>query len=297
MSNPIQTEQLKVELQGANGLINRVRNEYLPDGEELSREAWHHVSFAGKNLTARDVHENFNLYLSELIDTEYRLYLSYEEECISRGIIEYTLNPKIKNEFPNVYKLIRRALKVLKQPSGREVRKLAEITSHLRPLYKLVEQSFGQGRMSRAGASSQYHLKALLEIAGYAREFAMQQILNGTVDFLFPSREVWAQDKRRCVIVSMKRTLRERYKQVFEELEITGGITVYLIVTETFEESKKDITNPKVDKLNAQNIYLVVRDEIKTQRFVSKENVISFSSFIQNELPSKRTQWSRYLKK
>ncbi|MFI5251145.1 MAG: type II restriction endonuclease [Bacteroidota bacterium] len=161
----------------------------------------------------------------------------------------------------------------------------------------MVEQSFAQGRMSRAGGSSQYHLKTLLERAGYSGEFEMEQILNGTVDFLFPSKAAWDQDKRKCIIVSMKRTLRERYKQIFEELNITGGIPVYIIITETYEEAEKDITESKVDKLNEHNFYLVIRDEIKNRRFSKKVNVISFSTFIQEELPNKRYAWKSLLKK
>ena len=95
--------------------------------------------------------------------------------------------------------------------------------------------------------------------------------MKGKVDFLFPSHQAWKHDWRRCVIVSIKRSLRERYKQVFEELSIAQS-TVYLFVTETYEEAKKDITAPKVRGLNEQNVYLVVRDEIKNMRFSAHVN-------------------------
>lgn len=97
------------------------------------------------------------------------------------------------------------------------------------------------------------------------------------------------------MVVSMKRSLRERYKQFFEELGITGGITVYLLVTETYEEAKKDITLFKLKRLNEQNIYLVVRDQVKTARLASLNNVISFTDFINRELPNHRIQWQSLL--
>jgi len=287
---------LKHELQGSNGLVQIVRKAYIPSGEELAKEAWNCVSFSKKKLTSKDVLKNFNKYLTELIDTEYKLYLAYESKCISEGVIELALNEAIKDSFPNVYELVNETVDIIESKSLSAVKKLSAVGSRMRPFYKIVEQSFAQGRMARAGGSSQFHLKSLLEIASYKGEFEMQQVLNGTVDFLFPSRKVWNIDKRRCVIVSIKRTLRERYKQVFEELKITGGMTIYLLVTETYFESLKDITNQKLDKLNSQNIYLVVRDEIKQRRFPNKSNVISFSSFIQDELPNKRTQWSKFYK-
>lgn len=289
--------RLKAELQGPNGLVNQVRSKYIPSGETLSQKAWRHVSFADQRIGAEQVQRNFNQYLSELVDVEYQLYLSYEETCISKGIIQFALAPDARVNYPSVFNLLNKALGVLNSEKMQGAKKLAEIGATLRPFYKLVEQSFAQSRMTRAGSSSQYHLKTLLEIAGYGGEFQMQQVLNGTVDFLFPSLQMWKNDRRRCVVVSMKRTLRERYKQVFEELKITGGLTVFLIVTETYQEAMKDITPQKVERLNAQNIYLVVRDRIKEERFPTKENVVSFSAFLQEELPAKRTLWQRHFKR
>jgi hypothetical protein len=34
---------------------------------------------------------------------------------------------------------------------------------------------------------------------------------------------MWEKDRLRCTVLSVKRTLRERYKQVFEELSATRG--------------------------------------------------------------------------
>lgn len=165
----------------------------------------------------------------------------------------------------------------------------------MRPLYQRVEQSFAQGRKSRAGGSPQYHLQRLMENAGYADEFETQQVLNGTVDCLFLSRQAWDRDWRRCIIVSIKRSLRERYKQVFEELSIAQG-TVYLFATETYEEAEKDITKSKVERLNEQNVYLVVRDRIKDTCFSEDVNVIGFTAFITEELPNHRARWANLLR-
>ena len=126
-------------------------------------------------------------------------------------------------------------------------------------------------------------------------EFETQQILNGTVDFFFPSRQAWERDWRRCIIVSIKRSLRERYKQVFEELSIAQG-TVYLFATETYEEARNGITRSKVEKLNEQNVYLVVRDKIKDTCFSEDVNVIGFTAFVSEELPNHRARWANLLR-
>ena len=289
-------DELKKEIQGSKGIVSLARKQFIPTGEELANLAWKSVSFAGKELTVEEVNTNFNDYLCELVDKEYQIYLECEESCINQGVLELAFASDAVDNFPLTRKLVDGVLDVLRDTSCSDIEKLTIISAKMRPFYKFVEQSFSQGRMSRAGGSSQYHLKRLLEIAGYNSEFETQQILNGTVDFLFPSLEAWKIDRRRCVIISMKRSLRERYKQVFEELDITGGMTVYLLITETYKESLNDITKPKVKKLDQQNIYLVVRDEIKQKRFPTESNVIGCTIFINEELPNRRKQWNSLLR-
>ena len=288
------TNDLKAELLGNNGLVSRARKEFIPTGKQLARQTWDQV-FKDVELTTDDVIRNFNDYLCKLVDTEYQLYLKYEEQCMTQGVSKLVLNPNVGMDFPNVRSIIESVLRILRGTELNDVEKLAEVWAKMRPLYQRVEQSFEQSRKTRAGGSAQYHLQSLMESAGYAGEFETQQILNGKADFLFPSHQVWERDRRRCVIVSIKRSLRERYKQVFEELSIAQS-TIYLFVTETYEEAKKDITTPKVRGLNEQNVYLVVRDEIKSMRFSEDVNVIGFTAFIREELPNHRARWANLLR-
>lgn len=287
-------DNLKAELLRNNGLVSRARKEFIPTGKQLANQAWGQV-FRDTDLTVDNVILNFNDYLCELVDTEYQLYLEYEEQCMAQGVSKLVLDPEGGSDFPNVRNLVEDALQVLGSTTLNDIDKLAAVWTKMRPLYQRVEQSFAQGRKSRAGGSPQYHLQRLMENAGYADEFETQQILNGMVDFLFPSRQAWERDWRRCIIVSIKRSLRERYKQVFEELSIAQG-TVYLFTTETYEEAKTDITGSKVERLNEQNVYLVVRDKIKDTCFSENVNVIGFTAFISEELPNHRARWANLLR-
>lgn len=278
---------------GSHGLVSRARKEFIPTGKQLAAQVWDQI-FKGVDLTAHDVILNFNDYLCKLVDTEYQLYLEYEEQCMTQGVSKLVLDPEIGLDFPNVRRIIENVLRVMRGTTLNDIEKLAEVWAKMHPLYQRVEQSFEQSRKTRAGGSAQYHLQSLIERAGYAGEFETQQILNGKIDFLFPSHQAWERDRRRCVIVSIKRSLRERYKQVFEELSIAQS-TVYLFVTETYEEAERDITAPKVKGLNEQNVYLVVRDEIKNMRFAKDVNVIGFTAFISEELPNHRARWTNLL--
>lgn len=152
-------------------------------------------------------------------------------------------------------------------------------------------ESFAQSRKTRAGGSAQYHIEFILDELGYKGLYERQRILNGTVDFLFPSFEMWQKDRRRCTVLSIKRTLRERYKQVFEELSATRGLVLYLLSTQTESEAQKDITQEKVQRLNEQNVYLIVRDVIKQGRFPQEANVLGFTDFFCKELPRLKDRW------
>jgi hypothetical protein len=131
----------------------------------------------------------------------------------------------------------------------------------------------------------------ILNQLGYRGLYERQRTLNGTVDFLFPSLAMWEKDRRRCTVLSVKRTLRERYKQVFEELSATRGLTMYLMSTQTEAEAQKDITAEKVQVISQQNVYLVVRDAIKQARFASEASVLGFTEFFCKELPRLRAGW------
>jgi hypothetical protein len=101
---------------------------------------------------------------------------------------------------------------------------------------------------------------------------------------------MWEKDRRRCTVLSIKRTLRERYKQVFEELSATRGLTMYLMSTQPESKARKDITMKKVQVISQQNVYLVVRDAIK-KRFANEASVLGFTDFFCNELPCLKAGW------
>ena len=73
------TDNLKAELLGNRGLVSRAREEFIPTGVQLANQAWEQV-FKNTDLTVDDVVLNFNDYLCKLVDTEYQLYLEYEED-------------------------------------------------------------------------------------------------------------------------------------------------------------------------------------------------------------------------
>jgi hypothetical protein len=227
-----------------------------------------------------------------LLDAEYEIYLEAERELIEGAVEAFlTADDAIRGKYPALRSLLEGLQGRL--ATNREPREaLIAVSKSLAPFYKLLTESFAQSRKTRAGGSAQYHVAFILNQLGYQGLYERQRKLNGTVDFLFPSLAMWKKDHRRCTVLSVKRTLRERYKQVFEELSATGGLTMYLMSTQTEAEAQKDITAEKVQVISQQNVYLVVRDAIKQARFASEASVLGFTEFFCNELPRLKAGWT-----
>ncbi|MEM2593138.1 MAG: type II restriction endonuclease [Thermofilaceae archaeon] len=276
---------LRREVLGSKGFAAKLRKKELSP-KKLAETAQSRVMAKIGAINC----DNINAVLCQLLDMEYELYLELEQEALFERVAELAM--EVKEEFPAINRLIQECLNSLKDDSLTEQEKLTRAAQLLSPLYKFVFESFAQGRRARAGNSAQYHVAFVLDQLGFQGLYERQRTLNGTVDFLFPNLNMWKRDRRRCTILSIKRSLRERYKQIYEELRRTGGLTIYLLVTETADEARKDITDEKISNLRAENVYLVVRDEIKQNRFSQESLVLGFTDLFCRELPRLKTAWT-----
>jgi hypothetical protein len=278
---------LRDEILGDDGFANWLRGERL-SGKALAERAQARIQAELGAVSCANVND----YLCKLLDAEYEIYLEAERELIEGAVEAFlTADDTTQSKYPALRSLLE-ALQghLAANPEPREA--LIAVSKSLAQFYKLLTESFAQSRKTRAGGSAQYHVAFILNQLGYRGLYERQRTLNGTVDFLFPSLAMWEKDRRRCTVLSVKRTLRERYKQVFEELSATRGLTMYLMSTQTEAEAQKDITAEKVQVISQQNVYLVVRDAIKQARFASEASVLGFTDFFCKELPRLRAGWT-----
>jgi len=279
----VNLDALRSEIFGANGFVVKLRREFgLDSPQQLAERTQEVIRRQFRRVTCKNVND----VLCALLDQEYEVYKELEQQAIIHAVQIALQFP----EFEELHQVISAALKAVRDDSLAAEERLTIVGQNLAGFYKLLSESFAQSRRTRAGGSAQYHIDYVLQQLGYKGFYATQQVLNGTVDFLFPSLEQWEKDRRQCVIVSIKRSLRERYKQVFQELNISKGLTVYLIVTETESEALRDITLEKVEYLDQHNIYLVVRDAVK-KHFAQQANVLGFTDFFCKQLRCLRQRW------
>jgi hypothetical protein len=280
-------DTLRDEILGDDGFANWLRGKQL-SGKALAEQAQARIQAELGAVSCANVND----YLCRLLDAEYEIYLETERELIEGAVEAFlTADDAIRGKYPALRSLLEGLQGRL--ATNREPREaLIAVSKSLAPFYKLLTESFAQSRKTRAGGSAQYQVEFILNQLGYQGLYERQRKLNGTVDFLFPSLAMWEKDRRRCTVLSVKRTLRERYKQVFEELSATRGLTMYLMSTQTEAEAQKDITAEKVQVISQQNVYLVVRDAIKKKRFARKASVLGFTDFFCKELPRLRAGWT-----
>lgn len=140
--------------------------------------------------------------------------------------------------------------------------------------------SAAQTRKSRAGLSFEHHVERLFK-DGRVR-YEAQAVFGGRrPDFVLPDvKELNA--KGDAVIVSLKTTLRERWKQL--ALEKPFG-TIFLATVDD------RVSGEAIDEMERNSISLVVPESLKKSKesvYDSYDNVITFKQFFDDEVKSKR---------
>lgn len=235
------------------------RKELMPSGDKLAKIAQEKYRF-----TASEVKTNFNSCLRELLDLEFTIYQEKEKEC----------SVKIIDEAESKGLL-------------RQISSLANLFEFHYEEIRNFFKSISQSRMTRAGGSFENHVKYLFELLKYP--FDTQTLLNGKVDYVIPSETAFRKNRTACVVISIKRTLRERWKQVVGELASTNAGKIYMMTADN------EISSSKVNEMKKHNMNLVIWDELKDSQFQKYYNVSGFSQFVKIDLPSSRKMWERLL--
>ncbi len=231
----------------------------MPSGDKLADEAQKLLTIKKEKIVKK-----FNNYLKELLDKEYQLYVKYERNCTAI-IIEEALSKKLLKK------------------SATEGDFIKENYDHMWKMFLSISQS----RKTRAGGSFERHVRFLFKLLDYP--FETQKILNGKVDYIIPSLAAFKRNRTSCVVISIKRTLRERWRQVSGELASIKAGKIYILTAD------ENISKDKVLEMADQNVNLVVWDEYKVSKFRKNHHVLGFSDFVQVHLPSSKALWKNLI--
>lgn len=167
-----------------------------------------------------------------------------------------------------------------KNPTARDV--IDVIGKHFPALDKFF-LGLTQGRRARAGGAFEYLIKELFVRLKYP--LSSRHVINGQPDFVLPSVEHFRQHAGDCIIFTVKRTLRERWRQIVTEG--TRGLGFYLA---TIDE---DISAAGLTAMNHSRINLVVPARIKALRadYEDAPNIITFEQFFRFHLDPGMRRW------
>lgn len=280
---------IKDELQGTKGLLRKLRNTYMPQGVVIAEEAIKNLGYIAEQIEKTQVRKNFNSLLFDVLIEEWNVFQRYEKELYKTKVIPYIfeLIGNNSNEFPACQAIIKDIIDTLEQNKSIDSKwHITFLSESLFEYFEAVFQSIHQSRRTRAGGSFQYQVENLFNLAGFP--FSKQTRLNGPVDFLLPLEEYYRQYRHDAIILSVKRTLRERWQQAIAELQSARVGRIYLATTET---DKDRIRDRDLDRMDSLNVTLVVFDNIKSEKFPNRNTVIGYSEFINTNVLSAERLW------
>jgi hypothetical protein len=140
----------------------------------------------------------------------------------------------------------------------------------------------GQSRRSKAGKTFETNLRGLIRRLDYP--FDEQVMINGQPDFLMPGEHLFRQNPSECIILTAKRTLRERWRQI-----TTEGKHFRLFLA-TIDER---VSPNQLAEMLKQNVYLVVpKAKIEASpAYRDARNVIPFDEFFRDFLDPAVKRW------
>lgn len=145
--------------------------------------------------------------------------------------------------------------------------------------------SLTNSRRPRAGLSFQYAIKELFIRIGYP--FEEHADINGKPDFLLPNLAHFQENAMDCIIFTIKRSLRERWRQI-----TTEGTRALGFFLGTIDE---ELSETALREMSVNRIHVVVPIDLKDNIDVYSEaqNVLSFESFFEDYLDPAFRRWRR----
>ncbi len=254
-------------------LMARVRAGHLPSSERIVSETFGELGYDALQLTREAARAEFNDLLHGAFQHTLTVLERYEEQAYSRGIPSELL--KLRAD------VVAEAERIARQHGFR-----AGAEELMSSLYLELRQAFlsvSQSRKTRGGRDFELQFEHALNLAGFPFE---KQQRKTRVDFMMPSDSAFDRNRMICAIVSLKRTLRERWREVVGELVELHATNVFLVTADT------NISDGHVESIcDNGHLHLVVWDEIKASKFSGHSLVLGFTEFANRRLPALHTMW------
>lgn len=170
---------------------------------------------------------------------------------------------------------------------------VGDYAGRIMPYLYYLSSSTTNSRRSRSGKTFEGIVEYMMDIFEYRYEnqsklgtqFYKKNNVGKMVDCILPDKESYEQNRTKCMVVTMKTSLRERWQEVAEEISRTNIPHIYLLTVDD------KLTSGVLTNIKQQNITIVTYDEIKTN-FPKFKNIISFETFFKTEIPHQMVYWN-----
>lgn len=257
-------------------LMARVRKAgQLPSSAQMVSETFQRLGYVRGSIEPEGVLVNFNTMLRRLWEETLVTLEQYEEQTYAQGIPREMLKAYPQD--------VARAEQMAQQrdfPAG-----VTQLFAEWYPRLRRAFLSVGQGRMARGGKDFELQIEGLLTLATIP--FQEQERKDHT-DLVLPNAAVHQANRNIAAIVSIKRTLRERWAEVAEELFNLRSPNVFLFTAD------ENVSRGHVATIcQRYNIYLVVWDSEKTSKFAADPLVLGYTEWATKRLPILRQHWAQ----
>ncbi|MFQ5874038.1 MAG: type II restriction endonuclease [Dehalococcoidia bacterium] len=249
----------------------------MPTSREVVQEACTRLGYLPDKLPAERARRDFNALLRRLFEDTLTVLEEHERQ-VDAGQVLPELVRMQRSDIDQERDAMRSEGDDTDALHASVVRLLRKWHQVLRGLFLSVSQS----RKQRGGKDFEYQIQTLLGLAQIPHEVQPKRERS---DFIFPSTELLHKDRPKAVLLSAKRTLRERWQQVVNELQQVQCPNTYLATAED------RIAQNALNGIKARNIYLVVWDELKNESYAGEPLVVGYSQFIRDLTQHFLRQW------
>jgi hypothetical protein len=215
-------------------------------------------------LSPAAVKSEFSSLVGEIESKAFSIYLTTQREAWAKAIEDYI--PRVMPDSPTRADVIR------------------TLSEHFDEFDRFF-LSLAQSRKARAGQTFQTIIKTLFRQLGYP--FSEQPVIDGKPDFILPSKEHFRKNPVDCIIFTVKRTVRERWRQIVTEG--TRGLGFFLASID------RDVSVTSIEEMGRNRIFLVVPKKAKLEvaHYSQSTSVIDFETFFSDYLDPAVNRWRK----
>lgn len=276
--------------------IGAVKKHYVKPPKELIKEYIDNIK--DRPDFSKQV-KNTSEFIREVRDETWKVYLASELEFYKVVVKELLQERTTPHEILSSV-FTEETLKDFSESENHEelLKKVSDVfgnfAGRIFPYFFELAKSVTNSRRSRAGKAFEQIVHSLMDAYKYpyndqstiSKKVFKEKGLGKIVDGILPGMESYERNRSKCLVVTMKTTLRERWQEVVEELNRTNVPSIHLL---TLDEG---ITSNVLETMKNHNITLVAYDHVQ-KKFSAHTNIISFETLFNTEIPHMIEWWDR----